>query len=168
MVSHQELKQVTRGYNIVAHGWAGVYNPIPHPLPHSSNTNTTAVPKIIPNARFHTFQLDHHGPTDGPTNGRKIPVILIVIASATIYSKPEQKKYIRLSKIQVHGANVVEQRERSCNATSREFTTHDSRALIIFHLHILGTSQLYDLIHDGWSDDDGDDDGDDEVNSEQR
>ena len=25
------FKQVTRGYNIVANGWAGVYNPPPHP-----------------------------------------------------------------------------------------------------------------------------------------
>ena len=28
------LKQVTRGHNIVADGWAGAANPHPHPTPH--------------------------------------------------------------------------------------------------------------------------------------
>ena len=27
-------KQVTRGHNIVADGWAGVANSLPHPTPH--------------------------------------------------------------------------------------------------------------------------------------
>ena len=33
-VSQAEEKQVTRGHNIVADGWAGATNPHPHPTPH--------------------------------------------------------------------------------------------------------------------------------------
>ena len=49
---------MSRGHNIIADGWAGASNPHPHP-------NTQTYTKSIANARFPTFQLDHHGPTDG-------------------------------------------------------------------------------------------------------
>ena len=56
-------KQVTRGHNIVADGWAGASTPQP-----PSHTQTYT--KSIENSRFSTFRLDRHGPTDGRTNGR--------------------------------------------------------------------------------------------------
>ena len=54
-------KQVTRGHNIVADGWAGASNLQPHPTPipntppthsHSLNNNCSII-----NARFSRFQL---------------------------------------------------------------------------------------------------------------
>ena len=36
-------KQVTRGHNIVANGWAGASNPHPHPNPHTQNISETLV-----------------------------------------------------------------------------------------------------------------------------
>ena len=58
-------KLVTRGYNNVADGYAGAYNPIPTPHTHAGG---------ISNARFHTFRLVRYGPTnqrtDKPTDRR--------------------------------------------------------------------------------------------------
>ena len=56
-------KQVTRGHNIVADGWAGASTPKPTP-------NTQTYTKSIKSARFPMFQLDDHGPTNGRTDGR--------------------------------------------------------------------------------------------------
>ena len=58
-----KLKQVTRGHNIVADGWAGASNHHTHPIPS---------PKRILNARFPTFQLDDPGRTDGRTDGQSL------------------------------------------------------------------------------------------------
>ena len=63
----KKLKQVTRGYNIVADGWAEASNPHPQPQP-TSNTQTYT--KSIENAHF---QLDHHdGPTNRPADGQSL------------------------------------------------------------------------------------------------
>ena len=63
-------KQVTRGHNIVADGWAGASDPHPYPNPLPTLKHT----KSIKNARFPMFQLDDPGrtdePTDQQTNGR--------------------------------------------------------------------------------------------------
>ena len=63
--SKRAIKQVTRGHNIVADGWAGASNPHPYPIPLPTLTHT----KSIKNARFPTFQLDDPGRTDGRTDG---------------------------------------------------------------------------------------------------
>ena len=36
-------KQVTRGYNIVANGWEGAYNPHPYPLPPHAHSHTKTI-----------------------------------------------------------------------------------------------------------------------------
>ena len=59
-------KQVTRGHNIVADGWAGASNPLATPKP---TPNTQTHTKSIKNARFPTFQLDDPGRTDRRTDG---------------------------------------------------------------------------------------------------
>ena len=62
-VASHATKQVTRGHNIVAEGWAGASNSHPHPmLPHQ-------------NGRFSTFRLVGYGRTDGRTEGRTKPLI---------------------------------------------------------------------------------------------
>ena len=45
------------GYNVILDGWAGVFNPVPHPLQHM---HATAVTQLMAIARFHNFQLHHH------------------------------------------------------------------------------------------------------------
>ena len=68
-------KQVTRGHNIVADGWAGVCNPQPHPNhtpkppPTHSPTNKTNCSTL--NTRFSRFQCerDISSVTDRQTNG---------------------------------------------------------------------------------------------------
>ena len=69
------MKQVTRGHNIVADGWAGASNPQPHanlthschPLthPYTHNNNCSII-----NTRFSRFKLKRDGPTDGPMDRR--------------------------------------------------------------------------------------------------
>ena len=54
-----------QGHNIVADRWAGASNPLPNPNPHPSHTN---IQKRIQNACFATFQLDHYGRTNEPTD----------------------------------------------------------------------------------------------------
>ena len=39
--SVQKSNKERPGYIVIVDGWAGVFNPVPHPLPH---THTTAVP----------------------------------------------------------------------------------------------------------------------------
>ena len=73
-----DRKQVMRGHNIVADGWAGASNPHPHPKPHPP-THKHTIKKYL-NARFPTFQLDDHdgpmdGPMDGQTDGRTKPLL---------------------------------------------------------------------------------------------
>ena len=58
-----ERKQVTRGHNIIADGWAGTCNSHPHPRPHHTQTITTAALKM------QLGQLDQHRPMDGQTDG---------------------------------------------------------------------------------------------------
>ena len=66
------MKQVTRGHNIVADGWAGACNPHPHPRPPHSHSNTqiitTAASKMRVFALFNSIITD--GRTNGRTNGR--------------------------------------------------------------------------------------------------
>ena len=57
---------MTRGHNIVADGCSLSRSIQPPSIPHALHTHT----KCIYSIRFPTFQLDHHGPTDRPTNGR--------------------------------------------------------------------------------------------------
>ena len=69
-------KQVTRGHNIVADGWAGESNPQPHlplptrPPPHTlTRTNNCS----MINERFSRFQLSvTEEPMDGRTDGRRL------------------------------------------------------------------------------------------------
>ena len=58
------IKQVTRGHNIVADGWAGASNPNPH---HKSPTH---MHKKHLKRSFPHFSTRAYGPTDRPTNGR--------------------------------------------------------------------------------------------------
>ena len=55
-----EQEQVTRGYNIVADGWAGVYSPLTHTHTHKWD---------ISGVRLHTFQLVRCELTNGLTDG---------------------------------------------------------------------------------------------------
>ena len=61
-------KQVTRGHNIVADGWAGASNPHPHPNPSTTLKPTQKVSKTLVFPLFDSFTTD--GPTDGPTDGQ--------------------------------------------------------------------------------------------------
>ena len=85
-------KQVTRGHNIVADGWAGASNPqpnpnhTPNPPPthlHTNNTNCS-----ILNTRFFAFstrawQLKFDGRTNGPTDQRTDKAFYRVAWAAT-------------------------------------------------------------------------------------
>ena len=57
--SPRKRKQVTRGHNIVANGWAGASNPHPHPNPPQTYA------KGIKKRSFSHFSTRAHGPTDG-------------------------------------------------------------------------------------------------------
>ena len=69
-------KQVTRGHNIVADGWAGASNPHPHPNPIHTLTHTPSThkhtQKVSKTSVFPLFDsitmMD--GPTDQRTDGR--------------------------------------------------------------------------------------------------
>ena len=58
-------KQVTRGHNIVAEGWAGASNPYPHPNPPPTLKHTQKVTKTLVLPLFNLMTSD--GPTDGQT-----------------------------------------------------------------------------------------------------
>ena len=58
------IKQVTRGHNIVADGWAGASTPHPHPMP----PPPTHIPKKT--SKTLVFPLFDSWVTDGPTDGR--------------------------------------------------------------------------------------------------
>ena len=57
-------KQVTRGHNIVADGWAGASNPHPHPNPPPTLKPTQKVSKMLVFPLFDSITTD--GRTDGP------------------------------------------------------------------------------------------------------
>ena len=64
----QDSKQVTLGYNIVAGGWVGAYNPPPlHPLPH---TQTHSGAKMRVTTLFYMINTDQwvNSQTVGPTD----------------------------------------------------------------------------------------------------
>ena len=57
------MEQITRASNIVAVERAAAHKPLPYFF------NPTLAHKLshsLLNERFHTFQLNHHGPRDGP------------------------------------------------------------------------------------------------------
>ena len=56
---------MTRGHNIVADGWAGAYNPYPHPKPPPTLKHTQKASKTLVFPLF-----DSCSPTDGWTDGR--------------------------------------------------------------------------------------------------
>ena len=66
-----KLKQVTRGHNIVADGWAGASNPHPHPMPPHQHTYPK---KYLKRSFFHfsTRGLRTDRRTDGPTDGQSL------------------------------------------------------------------------------------------------
>ena len=63
MENWKELKQVTRGHNIVADGWAGVSNPNPPPNLLQTLKHTQKVSKMLVFPRFNSVTPD--GRTDG-------------------------------------------------------------------------------------------------------
>ena len=66
------LKQVTRGHNIVADGWAGAANPHPHPTPNpppNSPSNTDIHKKLLKRS-FSNFWTSWHARTNGRTDGQ--------------------------------------------------------------------------------------------------
>ena len=63
------MKQVTRGHNNVADGWAGASNPLANPNPPYTLKRTQ---KVFNNTSFPTFRLML---MDGPTEGRTKPLI---------------------------------------------------------------------------------------------
>ena len=62
---------MTRGYNIVADGWAGASNPPSTPqLPHTLSYAKKFLQKVFKNKRlFPHFWTGADGLTDGPTDG---------------------------------------------------------------------------------------------------
>ena len=71
---HEGLtKQVTRGHNIVADGWAGASNPHPHPYPSPMLKHTQKVSKTLVFPLFNSMTMDQW--TDGWTDGRTKPLI---------------------------------------------------------------------------------------------
>ena len=72
-------KQVTRGHNIVADGWAGAANPHPLPTPHPTRlpaqTHTQKASKTLVFPLFDSCsRMDQQtdGWTDGPTDGQNL------------------------------------------------------------------------------------------------
>ena len=78
-----ERKQVTRGHNIVADGWAGASYPYPHPnLPLTlKHTQKVSLTLVFPHFNSMTTDQRTNGPTDqqidGRTDGRTKPLIKI-------------------------------------------------------------------------------------------
>ena len=70
-VTQDDPKQVMRGHNIVADGWAGASNPHPLPMP---PTNTCIKKKHLKRSFFHflTRALRTNGPTDGRTDRQRM------------------------------------------------------------------------------------------------
>ena len=67
-----QKKQVTRGHNIVAEGWAGASNPHLHPMP-PTNTHKKHLKRLF--FHFSTCALLTDGRTNRQTNGRTKPII---------------------------------------------------------------------------------------------
>ena len=72
-----ENKQVTRGHNIIADGWAGASNPHPHPRPPHTHSHTHTIAPAASKMRVFAFstrssRTDRRtdGPTDRRTDGR--------------------------------------------------------------------------------------------------
>ena len=70
-------KQVTRGHNIVADGWAEASNPHPHLNPPPTLKHTQKVSKTLVFPLFNSMTTDRQtdGPTDQRTDGRTKPLI---------------------------------------------------------------------------------------------
>ena len=64
-------KQVTRGHNIVADGWAGASNPHPHP---NQGPTLKRAQKVSKTLVFNSITMTDQR-TDGPTDGRTKPLI---------------------------------------------------------------------------------------------
>ena len=78
IVMSQIKKQVTRGHNIIANGWAGADNPNPHPRPphtHSHGETITAATSKCVFSHFPTQSPQMDQRTDERTNGRTKPLI---------------------------------------------------------------------------------------------
>ena len=69
-------KQVTRGYNIVAHGWVGAQNP---PSTHTPQTHLTVTSEMPILVLFYMIFIDRR--TDHQTNRQTKP--LLMLRSAT-------------------------------------------------------------------------------------
>jgi len=67
-------KQVTRGHNIVADGWAGASNPHPHPNPSPTLKHTQKVSKTLVFPLFNSMTMTDKR-TNGRTDGRTKPLI---------------------------------------------------------------------------------------------
>ena len=67
-VQVNEEKQVTRGHNIVADGWAGAFNPHPRPNPTPSLKHTQKISKTL------VFRLFKSMTSNGPTEVRTKPL----------------------------------------------------------------------------------------------
>ena len=70
-----ERKQVTRGHNIVADGWAGASNPHPHPnlsptLKHTQKVSKTLVFPLFNSMTMTDRRTDQR--TDGRTDGQSL------------------------------------------------------------------------------------------------
>ena len=61
------MKQVTRGHNIVADGWAGASNPHPHPDPPPTLKHTQKVSKMLVSPLFNSVTMMDQR-TDGLTD----------------------------------------------------------------------------------------------------
>ena len=64
--NHGQTKQVTRGHNIVADGWAGASNPHPHPNQPPTLRPTQKVSKTLVFPLFNS--MTPYGPTDRRTD----------------------------------------------------------------------------------------------------
>ena len=62
-----DVKQVTRGHNIVADGWAGAANPYSHPTLHPIPFPTQTLTQTAPKSSFSPFSTCADGPTDRRT-----------------------------------------------------------------------------------------------------
>ena len=70
-----QLKQVTRGHNIVADGWAEAANPDTRPTPHQTAFQIQTHTQKASKRSFSHFSTCVHRLMDGPTDGQTKPLI---------------------------------------------------------------------------------------------